>query len=191
MPHAFHDIAFTPSVKSIQSQLGSRDHYANYEAGETHHDALGGPETAFVRGRDSFYMASVSETGWPYMQHRGGTPGFVKVVDEQTLAWAEYPGNDQYITTGNLAGSNKVALFFMDYSRKARLKIFGHARVVDGREAQEFEPEAQRAIIVRLVGFEWNCPKYITQRHAHSDVEGALAQMGARIAELEAQLAAQ
>jgi uncharacterized protein len=130
MTHRFAELAFTPAVRAIQESMGSRKAYAKAEGGPLHHDRLGDAERDFIATRDSFYLATVSETGWPYIQHRGGPPGFVRVLDEKTLGFADFRGNRQYITRGNLAGNDRVALFFMDYPRQARLKLLGRARPV-------------------------------------------------------------
>ena len=199
MPNAYHEIAFTPAVKALQEAAGSREAYAKYEAApKAMKTELSGAETGYIAARESFYMASVSETGWPYMQHRGGPAGFVKALNAQEFGWAEYVGNRQYITTGNIAGDDRVSLFFIDYATKTRLKIFGHARVIapdDPLMARlshgSGEIGVERGMVVRVASYEWNCPKYITERFARPEVEQAMAQMGARIAELEAQLAAQ
>ena len=197
MPNVYHEIAFTPAVKALQEAEGSREIYAKYEASEKRMKTeLTEPEMGYIAERDSFYMSSVSETGWPYMQHRGGPAGFVKTLSPHEFGWAEYFGNRQYITTGNISGDDRVSLFFIDYASKTRLKVFGHARVIapddplmatltEGSEGLTVE----RGMVVKVASFDWNCPKYITERYTKADVQHALAQMGARIAELEAQLA--
>lgn len=197
MPNQYHKIAFTPAVKALQEAEGSREMYAKYEASpKVMKTALGDAEQAYIAERDSFYLASVGETGWPYMQHRGGPAGFVKMLSDQEFGWAEYVGNRQYISTGNIAGDDRVSLFFIDYSSKTRLKVFGHARVIApdnslmAQLSQGSPAQIERGIAVKIESFEWNCPKYITERHRRADVDAALSQMGARIAELEAALAA-
>ncbi len=198
MPNAYHEIAFTPAVKSVQDAQGSREIYAKYEASEKRMKTeLSDPEMMYLQERDSFYMASVSQTGWPYMQHRGGPHGFVKVLSSQEFGWAEYVGNRQYITTGNLVDEDRVSLFFMDYASKTRLKLFGHARVIepgdllmDRLSQGSAGTQIERGMVVRVASFEWNCPKYITERYDREEVQGALVQMGARIKELENALAA-
>ncbi len=198
MPNAYHEIAFTPAVKSVQDAQGSREIYAKYEASEKRMKTeLSDPEMMYLQERDSFYMASVSQTGWPYMQHRGGPCGFVKVLSSQEFGWAEYVGNRQYITTGNLVDEDRVSLFFMDYASKTRLKLFGHARVIepgdplmDRLSQGSAGTQIERGMVVRVASFEWNCPKYITERYDREEVQGALVQMGARIKELENALAA-
>ena len=197
MPNAYHEIAFTPAIKAMQEAEGSREMYAKYEASPKQMKTeLTDSEMDYIATRDSFYMSSVSETGWPYMQHRGGPAGFVKMLSGQEFGWAEYVGNRQYITTGNIAGEDRVALFFIDYASKTRLKLYGHARVVtpdDPLMAQlsdgSGDVKVERGMVVRVASFEWNCPKYITERYTRDEVQHALSQMGARIAELEAQLA--
>lgn len=160
-------------------------------------DPLTDDERNFIQARDSFYMATVSENGWPYVQHRGGKPGFLRVVSPTQLAFADYRGNRQMLTTGNLAAKDRVALFLMDYPRRERLKILGHARIEDARQhpelvAQFTEPETQgiveRVILISVVSFDWNCPQYITPRYTAAEVEEAIAPLKTRIAELEALL---
>ncbi|MCA8884940.1 MAG: pyridoxamine 5'-phosphate oxidase family protein [Rhodobacteraceae bacterium] len=197
MTHAFHEIAFTDAVRQVQAEEGSAALWARHQGGPVTHDRLGRDEAAFLAERDSFYLASVSETGWPYMQHRGGPAGFVRVLDPARIGWAEFAGNRQYITTGNLRGNDRVSLFFMDYARKGRLKLFGRARVLapddpalaalvpDGTKAR-----VQRGLIVQIEGFEWNCPQHIPDRYSMENVQAAMGKMAARIAELEAALAA-
>ncbi len=199
MPNTYHQIAFTDAVKALQEEAGSRAMYAKYEASPKQMKVeLSEPEMAYLAARDSFYMASVSETGWPYMQHRGGSAGFVKALNSKEFGWAEYTGNKQYISTGNISGDDRVSLFFIDYATKTRLKIFGHARVIalDDPLMETLAEGAgdlviERGMVVTVASYEWNCPKYITERYTKAEVEAALAQMGARIAELEAQLKAQ
>ncbi len=198
MPNAYHEIAFTPAVKAVQDTQGSREIYAKYEKSEKRMKTeLSEPEIMYLQSRDSFYMASVSQTGWPYMQHRGGPAGFVKVLSPQEFGWAEYVGNRQYITTGNLADEDRVSLFFIDYASKTRLKLFGHARVIEPGDPLMEKlsqgaggTQVERGMVVRVASYEWNCPKYITERYGRAEVQQALAQMGARIKELENALAA-
>lgn len=160
-------------------------------------DPLGEAEARFIADRDSFYLGSVGETGWPYVQHRGGPKGFLKVLDPATLAFADYRGNRQLLSTGNLHVNNRVALFLMDYKNRARLKILGHARVEDVREnaaltewlAQgDMRNKVERVVTIEVVSYDWNCPKYITPRYSLDEVNEAMAPLKSRIAELEAQL---
>lgn len=187
MSHAYHQIAFTDAVKAHQDAAGSRGHYASAEGGEIEADRLGPLEAAFVAERDSFYIASVSQTGWPYLQHRGGPPGFVRVRDERTLAFAEYRGNRQYVTTGNLDADNRVALFFMDYPRRRRLKVYGHAKRVSADAVPELVRDydgsrlARRiegAMLIRIAALDWNCPQYIIPRYTAEDIAALNAAHG-------------
>lgn len=173
MGHAFHEIAFTDAVKARQETRGSRKAYARAEAGAAHAHQLGPEEIAFIQARDSLYLASVSETGWPYVQHRGGPRGFVRALDAETLGWAEFSGNKQYVTTGNLDGDDRVSLFFMDYPNRRRLKLFGHARRVGIETVPDLaapyggtrlEPRIEGAMLIRVAALDWNCPQYITPR---------------------------
>lgn len=185
---------FTPKVLAAQRHYFGRSQNVPPQPG---HDPLTDEERVFIEARDSFYMATISENGWPYMQHRGGAPGFLRVVTPTQLAFADYKGNRQMLTTGNLAANDRVALFLMDYPRRERLKILGHARTEDARQhpelvAQLAEPEVrgivERLFFIDVLSFDWNCPKYITPRYTAAEVEEAVAPLKQRIAELEAQL---
>jgi hypothetical protein len=200
MSHAFADIAFTPSVKTAQQRDGSRAGYArNFEDdAELSNDRLGDAEAGFIAAQRSFYMATVSETGWPYLQHRGGPRGFLKVLDDKTLAFADYAGNRQLISVGNLAINDRVALILMDYAHRVRLKLLGRLAVKD-LSAQDslaqtlvdpaYRARPQRAMVITVEGFDWNCPQHIPVRIDAEDVQRALDERDARIAELEARLA--
>src|SRR5580765_2203197 len=174
----FQRLSRTTSVRQAQK------HY--YGASEprtnpaTPPDELTPEEIDFIQARDSFYMATVTENGWPYIQHRGGPAGFLRILDPRTLAFADYRGNRQMLSTGNLAANDRVALFLMDYPQRTRLKILGHARVEDARQHQELvqqlaEPEIQRIVerlfFVEIVSFDWNCPKYITPRYSVEEIQ--------------------
>lgn len=187
--------ATTPSVRAAQTQ-----YYGNGRKlpPAPERDVLGQEETDFLGTRDSFYMSTVTEDGWPYVQHRGGPPGFVKVLGPNQLGFADFGGNRQLISTGNLAAGDRVALFFMDYPRRERLKLLGHARVLDARQhpeladrltpSSELRSSVERLFVIDVVGFDWNCPKYITPRYTAAEVEAAVAPLRRRIAELEAGL---
>lgn len=187
--------ATTPSVRAAQTQ-----YYGNSRKlpPAPERDVLGQEETDFLGTRDSFYMSTVTEDGWPYVQHRGGPPGFVKVLGPNQLGFADFGGNRQLISTGNLAAGDRVALFFMDYPRRERLKLLGHARVLDARQhpeladrltpSPELRSSVERLFVIDVVGFDWNCPKYITPRYTAAEVEEAVAPLRRRIAELEAGL---
>ena len=201
MPHAFADIAFTLSVKAAQQRDGSRAGYArSFEGdGETFNNRLGDSEAEFIAAQRSFYMATVSETGWPYLQHRGGPRGFLKVLDDRTLAFADFAGNRQLVSVGNLATNDRVALILMDYAQRVRLKVLGRLAVQDlaSHDAlaqtlidPAYRARPQRAMVINVEGFDWNCPQHIPMRIDAEDVQRALAERDARIAELEATLAA-
>jgi predicted pyridoxine 5'-phosphate oxidase superfamily flavin-nucleotide-binding protein len=187
MSHAFADIAFTPAVREAQARNGSRAQYARaFEEGAEVRNAEFGPdEAAFILAQRSFYMATVSESGWPYVQHRGGQPGFLKVVDARTLSFVDVPGNRQFISVGNLAHNDRVALILVDYAHRQRLKILGRLSV------REFTGEGrlQREMTIRVEAFDWNCPQRIPLRFEAEDVQRALDERDLRIAQLEAELA--
>jgi predicted pyridoxine 5'-phosphate oxidase superfamily flavin-nucleotide-binding protein len=195
MPYGFLDIAATASVKAAQAAMGAARLWTNFE-GERAFNRFTENEVAFIAARDSFYMATVSETGWPYIQHRGGPPGFLKTLDETTLAFADYRGNRQYISVGNLAADDRAALILMDYAGRARLKIYAHVEIValdaDPALAVQTADPAYRARPERLMklhldAFDWNCPQHITPRFTQAEISQALEPMGGRLAELEAE----
>ena len=201
MSHAFADIAFTPSVKAAQQRDGSRAGYArNFEStDEIFNDRLGAAEAEFIAAQRSFYMATVSETGWPYLQHRGGPRGFLKVLDDKTLAFADFAGNRQLVSVGNAASNDRVALILVDYAKRVRLKLLGRLAIsdFDVREALAgsllepgYRARPQRVMTITVEGFDWNCPQHIPVRLDAEDVQRALGERDARIAALEAQLAA-
>ncbi len=163
------------------------------EEGKPHHDVLGPEEAGFIAARDSFYMATVSETGWPYIQHRGGPPGFLRVLDEKTIGVADFRGNRQYISVGNLQTDDRVSLFLMDYPNRARLKILGRARIVDAADGEtlrrlsfaDYKGEIERGLLITVEAFDWNCPQHITQRFTLAEIEATTGPLRRRIAELE------
>jgi predicted pyridoxine 5'-phosphate oxidase superfamily flavin-nucleotide-binding protein len=194
MANKFRELVYSDAVLAAQQHYYGRSQQPPTASAR---DPLTDEEVQFIQSRDSFYMATITETGWPYLQHRGGNPGFLRVVSPTSLAFADYGGNRQLLSTGNLAINNRVALFLMDYPRRERLKILGHARVEDAREhtdlvAQLVEPEArshvERLFFIDIESFDWNCPKFITPRYTAAEVEAAVAPLHQRIAELEAQL---
>lgn len=171
MGRHFAEIAFTPAVQAEQQQVGSLVHYAQVATLGRDDSVLAAREVGFIQARDSVYMATVSETGWPYVQHRGGPPGFVRVLGERTIAFADLTGNRQHISLGNLANNDRVSLFFMDYPNRRRLKLLGHARVVRDDPAllvRLTPPGAERiaesAVVIEVAGHDWNCPQHITPR---------------------------
>lgn len=194
MATKYLDLMFTGSVGRAQKRYYGRTVTI---AGASERDPLGQAEAEFIAERDSFYLGSISETGWPYIQHRGGPKGFLRVVNETTLAFADYKGNRQLLTIGNVSVNDRVALFLMDYQNRARLKILGHARVEDARAHSELvarlaDPKMQsvveRLVFIDVVSFDWNCPKYITPRFSLKEVEELAGSLRARIAELESEL---
>ena len=200
MSHAFADLAFTPCVKAAQQHEGSHASYAqNFEGPEeVFNDRLGGAETEFIAAQRSFYIATVSETGWPYVQHRGGPVGLLKVLDEKTLAMADFAGNRQLVSVGNLAVNDRVALILVDYARQARLKVLGRLSLRDLTPGDAlyrqlvtpgYRARAQRAFVITVEAFDWNCPQHIPQRFDAEDVQKALAERDARVAKLEAAVA--
>ena len=187
----FSEVAFTPGVKAVQTAMGSRRAYARLEGSGHEPDALGDDEALFLGERDSFYMASVGESGWPYVQHRGGARGFVKVLDPHTLAFADLRGNRQYISVGNAGHDDRVALIFVDYPSRARLKVLAHARIVTRADDPAlFErvaggAPAERVFVLRVEGLDWNCPQHITPRFTEEELEEMLAPVRARLEALE------
>jgi predicted pyridoxine 5'-phosphate oxidase superfamily flavin-nucleotide-binding protein len=194
MATKYLDLTFTDAVCRAQKQYyGS----VGKIAGAPERDPLGQAEAEFIAVRDSFYLGSISESGWPYIQHRGGPSGFLRVINETTLAFADYKGNRQLLSTGNVSVNDRVALFLMDYKNRERLKILGHARVEDARAYPELTTQVadpklrssvERLVFIDVVSFDWNCPKYITPRYSAEEVEELAGPLKRRIAELEAQL---
>lgn len=188
------DIAFTPAVKARQDRHGSRAGYEKQMAQRDWQQAITDDLRRFIAARDSFYMATVSETGHPYIQHRGGPHGFLKVLDDRTLAFADFSGNRQYITTGNLDGDARVHLLFMDYANSQRIKLWGRARVVDDDPEllerlmpDDYRARAERAIVITVEAWDVNCPQHIPGLYPEEIVRQASAKLSARIAELEAE----
>ena len=197
MPYHFLEVAVTPSVRAAQADMGVEQIWLGEH--DRPSDALTENEIAFIGMRDSFYIASVSETGWPYVQHRGGKTGFLKVVDPQTLAFADYRGNRQYISAGNFAANDRACLFLMDYVRRTRLKVYAHVErlTLDADQAltdlvsdPTYKGRAERIFKLRLEAFDWNCPQHITPRYTEQQVEQAVAPLRQRLQQLEADNAA-
>jgi predicted pyridoxine 5'-phosphate oxidase superfamily flavin-nucleotide-binding protein len=182
MSRHYADIAFTEDVRGVQERRGSRELYERVHARSrpgSGPDALTATERAFIAERDGFYVATVGETGWPYVQYRGGPRGFLRVLDEHTLGWADFQGNLQYITTGNVAGEARASLFVMDYARRRRLKVYGMLRATEveddpelvGRLADpDYEATVERGVVLAVAAFDWNCPQHITQRFTVEEV---------------------
>lgn len=193
MAYGFLDIAVTPSVRAVQAAMGSEHAWQDFK-GHRAFSELSPDDAAFIAARDSFYMATVSETGWPYVQHRGGPRGFLKPIDAKTLAFADYRGNRQYISVGNLSADDRAALILVDYPARARLKIYAHIEAV----ALDADPDLTKLVVdpsskarperilkVHVVTFDWNCPQHITPRFTQEEIATAIAPMRDRMSELE------
>lgn len=196
MAPKFTDIAFTPSVKALQEHYGSRSMYERVEAMDQTNDTLSPAMVEFIQERDGFYLGTVSASGWPYVQFRGGAPGFLRVLDERTLGFADFNGNSQYLTTGNLADNDRVFLFLMDYAHRRRLKIWGRATVEYDRpdlleqlQVPGYPATSQRAIVIAIEAWDWNCPQHIPHKYSEQEVLAMVEPLGDRIRNLEAQLA--
>ncbi|WOH38930.1 2Fe-2S iron-sulfur cluster-binding protein [Thalassotalea fonticola] len=182
MAHKYAEIAFTEQVKQVQTQQHSRTGYANMEQGEDVNYLLSDYEANFIAARDSFYMASVSETNWPYVQHRGGPAGFMRVLDAKTIGFADYTGNRQYISTGNFINNDRVSIIFMDYPNRTRMKLLGRVSIVTDDdpetlaklEVAEFRAPVERGFLIHVEAFDWNCPKYITPRYNDDEIQTLL-----------------
>jgi predicted pyridoxine 5'-phosphate oxidase superfamily flavin-nucleotide-binding protein len=195
MAYRFLDIASTAGVKAAQAANGSGEFWTEFK-GNRAFDHITEAEAQFIATRDSFYMATVSETGWPYVQHRGGPPGFLRVLNDKTLAFADFRGNRQYISLGNAAGNDRVALILMDYPNRRRLKIYARIEAkdlsADPRLAEKltmpgYKGKVERAFLLHLEAFDWNCPQHITPRFSELELEPALAPVRAKLEQLEAE----
>lgn len=180
MPRRFPQITFTDSVKATQEDYGTRERVARLEASEREDQRLGWPERAFLALRDSFYLASVGDTGWPYVQFRGGPPGFLKVLDERTLGYADFRGNMQLISMGNLRHDERVALILLDYASQRRLKVLARATAYPADERPDlvesladpsYAAQVRRVVVLRVEAFDWNCPQHITPRFTLAEIE--------------------
>jgi predicted pyridoxine 5'-phosphate oxidase superfamily flavin-nucleotide-binding protein len=194
MPRKYTKLTFTDSVKQTQEYYGTRRQGAKLEAMDWQDDHLSHRETAFISDRDGFYVASVGENGWPYLQFRGGPRGFVKVLNERTLAFADFRGNLQYITTGNIKHDDRVALFFMDYANRQRLKVMARADVLEADqhrglieqlEDPNYKARVERAVVYHVSAFDWNCSQHITPRLTESELAPMIDEMRDRIQRLE------
>ncbi len=195
MARAFSEIAFTPSVLAMQEAQGSAQGYAKFLEPEAERaDRIGPAEAEFIGRMDGFYQATVSETGWPYVQFRGGPKGFLKVLDDKTIAFADFRGNRQYISTGNLKGNDRISMILMDYPNRRRLKVYGRARLVPAEEDPElmaglklegYRALPERAIVVTVEGLAWNCPQHIPQRMTLEELQPHLHAFGIEIAKLK------
>ena len=196
MAYKFLDITATPSVQAAQAANDSREMWAQFKGHRTF-DRFTAREVAFIEARDSFYLATVSESGWPYVQHRGGPAGFLKVLDEETLGFADFRGNRQYISLGNVDADDRVAMILVDYPRRVRLKILAHMRahnlaaepdIAERLALPGYAARVERAFVLRLEAFDWNCQQHITPRFTLADIEPAVSSLRGRVAELEAEL---
>ncbi len=194
MAHNFGSLVFTPLVKELQEKYGSRRQYARMDASGASTDRLGPDEISFIAEQDNLYMATVGSTGWPYIQHRGGPKGFLEVIDDHTIGFADFRGNKQFISTGNIGTDNRIALIMVDYPRQARLKILGRAEIFEGDAAREWidrlrEPGynavIERVYVIHLEAFDWNCQQHITPRFTAEQIQEALAPFERRMEELE------
>jgi predicted pyridoxine 5'-phosphate oxidase superfamily flavin-nucleotide-binding protein len=200
MPRTFAKIAFTPAVRAAQQRQGSAAAYDRFLAPETDPANLLGPEeTAFIAARDGFYQATVSETGWPYVQFRGGPAGFLQVLDRRTIAYADFRGNRQYVSTGNLAGDDRISMILMDYPNRRRLKVLGRARLVEAAEDPDlvarlhvdgYRARPERAVVITIEGLDWNCPQHIPVRLTREELEPHLAPLKDELTRLTAENAA-
>lgn len=196
MPRKFGEIAFTPEVQAAQTARGSRETYDRYIANGPANDSVTPKLEEFIAQLDGFYLGTVSSNGYPYIQFRGGPPGFLKVLDEKTLGFADFSGNVQYITVGNLSGNDKAFLFLMDYRHRKRVKVWGRAEYREGDASlierlrvPDYPAEVERAILFHVEATSENCPQHIPIRYSETEVTAMIAPLQARIAELEQQLA--
>lgn len=198
MANRFYDLTFTPGVRAAQERYGSRRRYEKIQHGSAvQNTLLSDAEVDFIEQRDGFYMASVNENSQPYIQFRGGPRGFLRVLDERTLGFADFRGNLQYISVGNLRANKKVALFLMDYANQRRLKILAEAEIKDVSEAPEifeklvdnnYEAKIERAVILHVEAFDWNCPQHITPRYTADEVRVMIQPLNDYIARLEKEI---
>ena len=192
MTQVISDIAFTPAVKAVQERMGSRKHYANMEKGEGWSDIITPELAEFLRERDSFYFATASQTGRPYIQHRGGPKGFLRVLDEHTLAFADFKGNRQYISLGNLSENSQAFLFLMDYATQTRIKIWGTAKVIENDPEllaqltdSRYKGKPERVIRFHVEAWDINCRQHIPKKYSQEDLESLVQPLRQRIAVLE------
>lgn len=193
MPNAFASISFTESVKAAQSLYGSRERNRLFELSEDPRNELGEFEREFIEARDSFYQATVSENGWPYVQHRGGPAGFLKVLDSRTIGYADFRGNKQYLSVGNLNANPRVSLILMDYPNRLRLKLWGTVSIVHETDKPEiiaslevpgYRARVERGILIHIEAIEWNCPQHITPRYSQAEVDSLISPLIEEIKQL-------
>ncbi len=196
MAKNFAEIAFSESVKAQQQKYGSRKSYARMEV-MTRGNEISEAEAEFIAERDGFYLTTVGESGFPYVQFRGGPKGFLKVLDQRTLAYADFRGNMQYVSVGNLTRNDKAALILMDYANRQRLKIFARIEIVEAKDSPDliaqlqdksYEAQVERAMVLHLEAFDWNCPQHITPRYTIEEISKLNAPLYEHVAQLEAEL---
>ncbi len=198
MPRRFAELLFTPAVRAAQARYGGRADRLLTASASDPQDRLGPDEAAFLQARDGFHLATVGETGWPYVQFRGGPPGFLQVLDDHTIAWPDFRGNRQYVSTGNLGGAAdpRVAIIAMDLAVPQRMKLLGTARIVDADADPDlaarvavpgYRAVVERVVLVTVAAFDWNCPQHITRRYTASEVQDAVAPLAAQVEELRAE----
>jgi len=196
MAKNFASIAFTDEIKALQEKHGSRKSYARMEK-EIYQEGLTENEIAFIAGRDSFYMATMGESGFPYIQHRGGPKGFIKVLDAKRIGFIDFKGNMQYVSVGNIAGNNKVALIMVDYPSRTRLKIYARAEITELDDdpalyelldLSEYKFRPERMMILHIEAYDWNCPQHITPRYTVEEIEEAFAEQKNYTSKLEAEI---
>jgi predicted pyridoxine 5'-phosphate oxidase superfamily flavin-nucleotide-binding protein len=194
MTKSFGSLVFTPAVKALQERYGSRRQYARLEQLGEMKGGLGPDEKEYLAERDTFYMASLGGSGWPYVQHRGGPKGFLKVIDDNTLAFADFRGNKQYISTGNLLTDNRIALIVVDYPRQLRLKLLGRVEVFEGEKAKDWLPKVrdlqykavtERVYVIRIEAFDWNCQQHIIPRYTEEEIRDVLEPIERQMQELQ------
>ncbi|PPC94782.1 MAG: pyridoxamine 5'-phosphate oxidase [Methylotenera sp.] len=193
MPKAFATISFTKSVKAAQSRYGSRERNQSFELSDDPRNELNDYEKEFIESRDSFYQATVSENNWPYVQHRGGPAGFLRVLDSRTIGYADFRGNRQYLSVGNLNANDRISLILMDYPNRRRLKLWGTVRIVHEEDEPEmiakleipsYRAHVERGIIIHIEAIEWNCPQHITPRYTQVEVESMVKPLLEELAKL-------
>jgi hypothetical protein len=196
MTKSFGSLVFTPVVKSLQERYGSRRQYARMEQFGGSPGGFGPDEREYLSERDTFFMASIGAAGWPYVQHRGGPKGFLKVIDEQTLAFADFLGNKQYVSTGNLTTDDRVALILVDFPRQLRLKILGHVEILDGEKMEgllakvrdvDYKATVERIYVIHVEAFDWNCSQHIVPRFTEDEIREALQPIEKQMQELQAE----
>ena len=197
MSRAFAEISFTPSVLALQGQNGSAAGYSKFLKPEADRgDRIGPMEAEFISGRDGFYQATVSESGWPYVQFRGGPNGFLKVLDDQTIAYADFRGNRQYLSAGNITDDDRISMILMDYPNRRRLKIWGRAKLIGSSENLElmtllqdmsYRGRPERAVVITVEALDWNCPQHIPQRMTLEELEPQFEPMRAELSRLKSE----